>query len=139
MWSTRFNKFNRNLESSMSYHFLCHKQEITESSPRGFNLDLEQGKFELFLVKHDDVVYAYKNQCPHLGIPLNWQPDEFLSIEQSHIQCSTHGALFNLNDGYCIAGPCASESLISLDLKQRDDGGLWLQLDSLTPLTGKVA
>lgn len=123
----------------MPHYFLCNNQHIAENGARGFSLDIEQGKFEVFLVKHNDIVYAYKNKCPHLGIPLNWQPGEFLSIEQSHLQCSTHGALFNIDDGYCIAGPCASESLISLDLEQRDDDELWLQLDSLTSMTGKVA
>jgi nitrite reductase/ring-hydroxylating ferredoxin subunit len=122
----------------MAYHFLCNEQEIIEGNPRGFSLDLEPAKFELFLVKHDDTIYAYKNQCPHLGIPLNWQPNEFLSLEQSHIQCSTHGALFNLDNGYCILGPCASESLTSLTLEQRDDE-LWLHLDSLISITEKVA
>lgn len=115
----------------MAHYFLCNKHHLTANSTRGFSLDIAQGKFGVFLVKHNDDVYAYKNQCPHLSIPLNWQPNEFLSIEQSHIQCSTHGALFNIDDGYCIAGPCASESLISLDLKQRADDELWLQLDSL--------
>ncbi|MFW5426911.1 MAG: Rieske (2Fe-2S) protein [Methylophagaceae bacterium] len=122
----------------MSHHFLCNKQEIIEGNPRGFSLELESGKFELFLVKHNDIIYAYKNQCPHLGIPLNWQPNEFLSLEQTHIQCSTHGALFNLGDGYCILGPCASESLTSLTVEHRNDE-LWLQLDSLTLITEKVA
>ncbi|PHS22887.1 MAG: FeS-binding protein [Methylophaga sp.] len=122
----------------MTHHFLCNKQEITQGNPRGFSLDFEQGKFELFLVKHDDAIHAYKNQCPHLGIPLNWQANEFLSLEQSHIQCATHGALFNLNDGYCILGPCASESLTSLTIEQRNDE-LWLHLDSAASITEKVA
>ncbi|MBL1320614.1 MAG: Rieske (2Fe-2S) protein [Methylophaga sp.] len=122
----------------MSHHFLCKQQEIIEGNPRDFSLELESGKFELFLVKHDGIIYAYKNQCPHLGIPLNWQPGEFLSLELTHIQCSTHGALFNLDNGYCILGPCAGESLTSLTVEQRDDE-LWLQLDSLIPITEKVA
>ena len=122
----------------MSHHFLCNKQEITEGNPRGFSLDLASGKFELFLVEHDGLVYAYKNHCPHLGIPLNWQPNEFLSLEQTHIQCSTHGAVFNLDNGYCILGPCASESLTSLTLEQQDDE-LWLCLDSPVLITEEVA
>lgn len=122
----------------MSHHFLCNKQEVTEGNPRGFSLDLEQGKFELFLVKHDDVIYAYKNHCPHLGIPLNWQPNEFLSIEQTHIQCSTHGALFNPDNGHCIMGPCAGENLTSLSIEHQNDE-LWLLLDSLTQEKDKVA
>lgn len=115
----------------MSHKFLCHKHEITEGNPLGFSLELESGKFELFIVQHDDIIYAYKNHCPHLGIPLNWQPNEFLSIEQSHIQCATHGALFKLDDGYCTLGPCASESLTALTIEHRDDE-LWLHLDAAT-------
>ncbi len=122
----------------MSHHFLCKQQQIIEGNPRGFSLELESGKFELFLVKHDGAIYAYKNQCPHLGIPLNWQPDEFLSIEQSHIQCSTHGALFNFDNGYCISGPCANESLTSLTLDHRDDE-LWLHLESPILVSKEVA
>lgn len=122
----------------MSHHFLCNKQEITEDNPRGFSLELKSETLELFLVKHDGHIYAYKNHCPHLGIPLNWQPNEFLSHEQTHIQCSTHGALFNLDNGYCILGPCASESLISLALDQRDDE-LWLHFDSPALITEEVA
>jgi nitrite reductase/ring-hydroxylating ferredoxin subunit len=122
----------------MSHHFLCDKKEIIEGNPRGFSLELESGKFELFLIKHDDVIYAYKNQCPHLGIPLNWQPNEFLSIEQSHIQCSTHGALFNFDNGYCISGPCASESLTPLTIEQRDNE-LWLHLESPVLIRKEVA
>ncbi len=116
----------------MSHHFLCNKQEIAEGNPRGFSLDFKQGKFELFLVKQDDTIYAYQNQCPHLGIPLNWQPNKFLSIEQSHIQCSSHGALFNINNGYCVLGPCVGDNLIALTLKQSDDK-IWLHLDPVVP------
>ncbi len=123
----------------MSEHFLCHKQEITPGNARGFSVELESSEtLQLFLVQHDEEIYAYKNHCPHLGIPLNWQPDQFLSLEQSHIQCSTHGALFNLDNGYCIAGPCASEHLIPLTLKYRDDE-IWLQLDSPVMLDKDVA
>ncbi|MDQ7073066.1 MAG: Rieske (2Fe-2S) protein [Gammaproteobacteria bacterium] len=113
----------------MSQHFLCLKQEISAGDARGFNVELESETLQLFLIKHDGEIYAYKNHCPHLGIPLNWQPDQFLSLEQSHIQCSTHGALFNLDNGYCIVGPCAGEQLTPLPIEHRDDE-IWLQLDS---------
>ena len=34
-----------------------------------------------------------------------------LEGERKHIICSTHGALFKIEDGYCISGPCRSSSL----------------------------
>jgi len=33
------------------------------------------------------------------------------------IQCATHGALFRIRDGYCVAGPCAGQGLIPLEVK----------------------
>ena len=110
----------------MTQHFLCNKQDLTEDKARGFSLDIEQETLELFLVKKDDRIHAYKNNCPHLGVSLNWQEDEFLSLEKTHIECSTHGALFNLDDGHCIAGPCSGQGLTALTLDCREDE-IWLQ------------
>jgi nitrite reductase/ring-hydroxylating ferredoxin subunit len=51
------------------------------------------------------------NACPHTGGPL--APDGIvpLSRDGQHLVCMTHGALFRLSDGLCIAGPCAGQSL----------------------------
>lgn len=87
----------------------------------------DQGNIELFLLKQQDHIRAYLNNCPHLGIPLNWQPDEFLSIDGTHIQCSTHGALFTLDDGHCITGPCTGQALTPLLIDQKDNGDICLQ------------
>ncbi|HHA18951.1 MAG TPA: Rieske (2Fe-2S) protein [Methylophaga sp.] len=111
----------------LSRHFLCFKQDIPNYQARGFTIEINQDKIELLLVRQNARVQAYKNHCPHLGIPLNWQPDEFMSLEGSHIQCSTHGALFSLEDGHCIAGPCTGQNLTTLALERRDDNELWLQ------------
>ncbi|HDY84607.1 hypothetical protein LCGC14_1038450 [marine sediment metagenome] len=111
----------------MSSHFLCHNKDLAELQSLGFTVETEQGLLELFLVRQDDKVQAYQNHCPHLGIPLNWQPDQFLSLEGLHIQCSTHGALFNVDDGHCIVGPCVGQNLITLPIEHRDDE-IWLAL-----------
>ncbi len=113
----------------MSNYFLCHNDDIAELQSLGFTVETDQGQLELFLVCHDNKVHAYQNHCPHLGITLNWQPDQFLSLEGTHIQCSTHGALFKMEDGYCIAGPCTGQNLIPLALEKRDDE-IWLKLTS---------
>ncbi len=67
-----------------------------------------------FVVYKSGEVYAYVNRCPHVGVELNWLPDQFLSLDGLSIQCSLHGALFRLEDGFCRSGPCNGESLQSL-------------------------
>lgn len=71
----------------------------------------------LFVVRAGDVVRAYANICPHQQVPLNWKPDVFLTTDRAHIQCSLHGALFRIEDGLCIHGPCAERSLTPLAVR----------------------
>lgn len=59
-----------------------------------------------FLVRLGDAVYAYRNSCPHLQIPMNWLPDVLLDERERHIHCALHGALFEIETGECIKGPC---------------------------------
>lgn len=65
-------------------------------------------------------VYVYENACPHLGIQLEWQADEFLDIDATMIQCSSHGALFKIEDGECVLGPCQGQSLRAIDFSAND-------------------
>ncbi len=59
-------------------------------------------------------VRVYRNRCPHRGTPLDWQPGRFLDREGRHLVCATHCALFRLEDGHCVAGPCAGDALEAL-------------------------
>lgn len=83
----------------------------------------------LFVIRQGDTFYAYENHCPHLGIELQWQPDRFLDADGEFIQCSTHGALFLIEDGECVSGPCRGQALRSLPTRVRD-GQLFAQLPS---------
>lgn len=66
-------------------------------------------------------VYAYVNSCPHIGVTLNWLPEQFLDSEGELIQCSTHGALFLIETGECISGPCNGQALTSLQVDERNN------------------
>ncbi|UTA48672.1 Rieske (2Fe-2S) protein [Simiduia sp. 21SJ11W-1] len=81
----------------------------------------------LFVVNQGGCYFAFENRCPHLGIELQWQPDRFLDAEGEFIQCSTHGALFLIEDGECIAGPCRGQSLRPLPIKT-DAGQLLIKV-----------
>lgn len=76
---------------------------------------------QIFLVRRDGNIYAYLNSCPHTGVPLNWQDDVFLDMEHFYIQCSVHGALFQVEDGLCVRGPCAGQSLQAVNIRIDND------------------
>ena len=101
---------------------LCAPHELAEGQSRGFVC----ADLNLLLVRRAGQVYAYQNRCPHRGIPLEWQPDQFLDHSNSLIQCATHGALFLIESGECVAGPCSGQSLKALSCRE-DAAGIWVQ------------
>lgn len=103
---------------------LCHVEDLPENGSKGFLL----GSINLFVARQDGGVGIYRNSCPHLGIPLEWQADRFLDDEGQYIQCSTHGALFRIDTGLCVSGPCVHEYLEAIPFSIRE-GVIWLELD----------
>ncbi len=96
---------------------LCSEKDIAPGTSRGFSL----GESSCFVVKnHDDEIYVYVNSCPHLGVELEWVADQFLDGEGQLIQCSTHGALFLVDSGECVAGPCLGQSLKPIPFSLQD-------------------
>ncbi|WP_420599127.1 Rieske (2Fe-2S) protein [Neptuniibacter sp.] len=93
---------------------LCDVSDFQELQTKGFEFE---GK-GLLLVKHREQFYLYENNCPHRSIPLEWQPDQFLDYEKTFIQCATHGALFKIETGECISGPCVADSLTPVAFEQ---------------------
>lgn len=90
---------------------LCRVEELSDPGARGFTLRTSDGLKDIFIVRRDAAVHAYLNHCPHTGSPLDWQPDQFLNLDRTLIQCATHLALFRIEDGHCVAGPCAGQAL----------------------------
>ena len=93
---------------------LCALDELQDPGSKGISVECTTRQFDLFVVRHGGEVRAYLNSCPHTGGPLDWLPDQFLSVDHRHIQCATHAALFRWEDGVCIAGPCAGDVLTAL-------------------------
>ena len=87
--------------------YLCNTGDVEHGNARSFTAE---GKIYI-VVNSEQTHYVYLNQCPHLGIPLEWLPDDFMDPDGDLIRCSTHGALFLPDTGECISGPCAGESL----------------------------
>ncbi|MGE0746857.1 MAG: Rieske (2Fe-2S) protein [Rhodospirillales bacterium] len=97
---------------------LCRLDDIADPGGKGFVLP---DRKRIFVVRRGARIWGYRNVCPHQGVNLDWKPDVFLSVDKSVIQCATHFAKFNIDDGYCIAGPCMGRRLMPVAV--RVDGG----------------
>lgn len=100
---------------------LCALKDLSAHGSARFDPEPQPGHHGLCVVRRGEQVYGYVNRCPHTGGPLDWQPGRFLTAEGDLIQCSTHGALFRVEDGYCVWGPCAGDALTPVRLTSRGD------------------
>jgi len=105
---------------------ICDVSELPGDGSRGFSVTTAAGIRDLFLVNRCGEVRGYLNQCPHTGGPLDWVPDQFLDLDRRWIQCATHDALFRIDNGLCVAGPCSGKSLTALTLKL-EHGGVFMR------------
>lgn len=93
---------------------------IADGAARNFVLEMKAGRFHGFAVRSGDNVTGYVDRCPHMGLPLAQELDAYLTGDKSLIQCSWHGALFRIDDGACVGGPCTGAALNPWPLEVRD-------------------
>src|SRR5690606_21497018 len=96
---------------------------IQEPGSKGYQV----GEQRLFAVRSSGGVYLYLNRCPHLGMELEWQPDRLVDCQTQSGRSSTHGALFLIETGECVSGPCSGQFLEPIPHGVRD-GELWALL-----------
>ncbi|PIE42480.1 MAG: (2Fe-2S)-binding protein [Gammaproteobacteria bacterium] len=96
---------------------LCSVDSIDENSAKGIDINGQQ----LVAVKKDSRIHVYVNSCPHIGIMLEFLPDQFLDLDKQYIQCANHGALFEIHTGKCVAGPCNGQSLKTVPVEISND------------------
>ena len=99
---------------------LCRAADIADGGTRAFEFGEPGRRFKMFVVRRADRLYAYANDCPHIRGALDWPPGDFLTPDGSLIVCAMHGALFEIEDGYCIAGPCHRDSLTAVPVRVVD-------------------
>ena len=106
----------------MTRHVLCRLEDIEDGQGKGFTLGEGLEGRDLFVVRDGSKIYGYVNSCPHLGTPLDWQGDRFISEENGLIMCATHGAQFERADGSCFSGPCVGASLQPVSVAIDENG-----------------
>ena len=104
---------------------LCRLDDVPDGGSHGFFTETSDGRHLYMVIRQGHEVFVYVNACPHTGMPLDFKPGRFLTEDGALIQCSTHGAKFRIEDGFCISGPCQGEKLKPVKTENRD-GHLYL-------------
>ena len=102
---------------------ICMTEEVLERESRAF--DTLKGT-TIFVTQKDGCFYSYQNICPHLQTELEYLENQFLDQDREYIQCSTHGALFSVETGECISGPCLGDFLEKVNSEVHSDGGIYI-------------
>lgn len=95
-------------------------EEIDDPGCREFSIGEGDWPFRGFVVRQGDDVFAYQNFCAHAGHPLNWSPNKFLTKDKTAIMCASHGAIFDIQSGNCVAGPARGRALRQVVAEVRD-------------------
>lgn len=96
---------------------ICRLADLEEHGSRGFTVGGGNWPLRGFVVRSGNEVRGYVNHCPHAGHPLDLRPHRFLTPDRALILCSSHGALFEKDEGLCLAGPCAGTRLRPVPLE----------------------
>lgn len=100
----------------MAHTFICKTAALNNGDCLSFDL----AGTACFVTNKEGAFYAYQNACPHLGVNMEWQANQFLDSDKELIQCSMHGALFVIESGDCVYGPCQGKSLKPINVEERD-------------------
>lgn len=103
---------------------LCRQDDLSEGQARGFVVPGFERK--IILVRRKERVFAYLDACPHYdaATPMAWKTDAYLNGARSHLTCHSHGALFDIETGDCVIGPCLGRSLTKIPVSINRAGGV---------------
>ena len=96
---------------------LCALADLDATGAKGVTLGTLPHIREIVVVETARGVRAFANRCPHMYSTLETFPDRFLDETREHLVCSTHGARFRVEDGFCVSGPCQGYSLEPVSIR----------------------
>lgn len=104
---------------------LCALADLPDGGARGFD-PAGRGRATVFAVRRGAQVQLWADRCPHHGTPLPWRRDAYLNAAGDRIVCAAHGALFELDSGLCVQGPCLGDRLTPVPFTLTEQGDLLL-------------
>jgi nitrite reductase/ring-hydroxylating ferredoxin subunit len=86
-----------------------------------------------FAIRFEGQAYAYLNQCAHVPMEMDYQPNQFFDSTGQWLMCATHGAIYRPQTGECRGGPCRG-GLIKIALTESNGAVHWHTASNLQPL-----
>jgi len=93
---------------------------IADGGARNYVLQIGDKRFHGFVVRRGEAVFGYVDRCPHQGLPLAQELDRYLTPDDGLIMCSWHGAVFTVEEGACVGGPCVGARLAPWPVEARE-------------------
>jgi nitrite reductase/ring-hydroxylating ferredoxin subunit len=97
------------------------KKNFQEGSSKTFEFKVRGQRFKGFIVKKNNQYFAYQNLCQHLPITLDLNDNKFFTHDRQHLQCHMHGAIYEIDSGLCISGPCEGARLVALTVREEEN------------------
>jgi nitrite reductase/ring-hydroxylating ferredoxin subunit len=113
---------------------ICAADEVLEGG-RGirFPVIAFSDKATGFVVRYGGKLHAYLNRCAHVPIELDWAEGEFFESSGLYLMCSTHGAIYVPESGFCAGGPCKGGRLRPITVCEEDGKVYWTPDEFIKP------
>lgn len=86
-----------------------------------------------FAIRFEGMVYAYLNQCSHVPMEMDYQPNRFFDSTGQWLICATHGATYRPESGRCVGGPCRG-GLVKIAITESEGVVHWHTAPNLQPI-----
>ena len=91
--------------------------DVPENTPTCFDAD----QVSVLLLNIDNQFFAYRNECSHMGMPLD---GGMFDAESCILTCPWHGFRFDITSGECMTAPQAQLEPFPLRV---EDGVVWVR------------
>lgn len=75
---------------------------------------LQNDNENILIINVDNRLSAYRNECPHQGLPLD---GGMLEADEGILTCPWHGFKFDANSGECLTAPAAQLEVFPLRIE----------------------
>ncbi|MDH6269734.1 nitrite reductase/ring-hydroxylating ferredoxin subunit [Rhizobium sp. SG_E_25_P2] len=108
---------------------LCNTGDVDEGEAKGFG-PVGGYRRKIIVLRKEGRLHAWLDACPHYpqGTPMAWRSNAYLNGDGTHIACHSHGALFDMQTGECVLGPCLGQGLTRVELTVNEQGEVFAAL-----------
>ena len=86
---------------------LCNSGDLQDSAVAvPFDVVFRGRTCRAFAIRFEGQSHAYVNECAHVAMEMDFQPNQFFDSSGQWLMCATHGAMYHPASGACAGGPC---------------------------------